>query len=55
MGHPLMAVLDPQAQIAILERELEWAHLTIEKRNAQIRLLEERLRQRRIQLSGSAQ
>ena len=52
MGHPPMAVLDPQAQIAILESELEWAHLTIEKRNAQIRLLEERLRQRRIQLFG---
>lgn len=47
-----MAALDPQAQIAMLERELEWAHLTIEKRNAQIRLLEERLRQRRIQLLG---
>ena len=36
----------------MLERELEWAHLTIEKRDAQIRLLEERLRQRRIQLLG---
>ncbi len=47
-----MAVLDPQTRIAMLERELEWAHFTIEKRNAQIRLLEERLRQRRIQLLG---
>lgn len=54
-----MAALDPQAHIAMLERELQWAHhklqwanLTIEKREAQIRLLEERLRQRRIQLLG---
>lgn len=40
-----MTVLDPQAQIARLERELEWAHLKIQ-------VLEERLRQRRIQLLG---
>ena len=33
-------------------RELQWAELTIEKRDAQIRMLEERLRQRRIQLLG---
>ena len=47
-----MAALDPQAHIAMLERELQWAHLTIEKRDAQIRQLEERLRQRRIQVLG---
>src|ERR1700676_622178 len=54
-----MAALDPQAHIAILERELQgahrelqWANLTIEKRDAQIRLLEERLRQQRIQVLG---
>src|ERR1700726_1003160 len=40
-----MAVLDPQAHIAILERELQWAHLKIQ-------VLEERLRQRRIQVLG---
>ncbi len=47
-----MAALDPQARIAILERELQWANLTIEKRDVQIRLLEERLRQQRIQVLG---
>jgi transposase len=54
-----MAALDPQAHIAMLERELQgahrelqWAHLTIEKRDVQIRLLEERLRQQRIQVLG---
>src|SRR5579863_3085458 len=47
-----MAVLDPQARIVMLERELEWAQLTIQKREAQIRALEERLRQRRIQVLG---
>ena len=36
----------------MLERELEWANLTIQKRDAQIRALEERLRQRRIQVLG---
>jgi transposase len=36
---------DPQARIAVLERELSWAHLKIQ-------VLEERLRQRRIQLLG---
>src|SRR5579864_3998199 len=40
-----MAAFDPQAHIAMLERELEWAHLKIQ-------VLEERLRQRRIQLLG---
>jgi transposase len=47
-----MAALDPQARIAVLEHELEWANFTIQKRDAQIRALEERLRQRRIQLLG---
>ena len=47
-----MAALDPQAHIAMLERKLQWAHLTIEKRDAQIRLLKERLRQQRIQVLG---
>src|ERR1700704_7104313 len=54
-----MAALDPQARIAILERELHsanrelhWANFTIQKRDAQIRLLEERLQQRRIQVLG---
>ncbi len=47
-----MTVLDPQTRIATLESELQWAELTIEKRDAQIRMLEERLRQRRIQLLG---
>jgi len=54
-----MAAFNPQARIAMLEsalqsasRELHWANLTIQKREAQIRLLEERLRQRRIQVLG---
>ena len=40
-----MAALHAQARIAMLERELEWARLKIQ-------VLEERLRQRRIQLLG---
>jgi len=47
-----MAALHPQARIAMLEHELEWANFTIQKRDAQIRALEERLRQRRIQVLG---
>jgi transposase len=54
-----MTVLDPQARIAMLERELQsahhelnWANLTIQKREAQIRALEERLRRQRIQVLG---
>jgi transposase len=47
-----MATQDPQTRITMLERELEWAHLTIEKRDVQIRVLQERLRQRRIQVLG---
>ncbi|HTX13784.1 MAG TPA: IS66 family transposase [Candidatus Baltobacteraceae bacterium] len=40
-----MAALDPHAHIAMLERELEWAHLKIQ-------VLEERLRQQRIKMLG---
>jgi transposase len=40
-----MAAADPQLRIAMLERELAWAHLKIQ-------VLEERLRQRRIQMLG---
>jgi transposase len=40
-----MAAFDPQARITTLERELQWAHLKIQ-------VLEERLRQRRIQFLG---
>jgi transposase len=54
-----MAAADPQARIAMLEselriahHELNWAQLTIQKRDVQIRLLEERLRQRRRELLG---
>jgi len=47
-----MAVLDPQARIAVLERELHWASLKIQVQDVKIRVLEERLRQRRIQLLG---
>jgi len=45
-------VLDPQVRVAVLERELQWAQFTIQKRDVQIRLLEERLRQQRIQFLG---
>jgi transposase len=61
-----MAAADPQARIAILERalhaaqrelsstshELHWAQLTIQKKDAVIRLLEERLRKQRIGFLG---
>ena len=61
-----MAASDPQARIAMLEQtlaaaqrelnstshELHWAHLTIQKKDAVIRLLEERLRKQRIGLLG---
>lgn len=45
-------VLDPQVRVAVLEGELQWAQFTIQKRDVQIRLLEERLRQQRIQFLG---
>ena len=61
-----MASADPQARIAVLERalnaaqrelnstshELHWAQLTIQKKDAVIRLLEERLRRQRIGFLG---
>lgn len=47
-----MAPLNLQARVAKLERELYWAQLTIHQRDAQIRLLEERLRRQRIQVLG---
>jgi transposase len=61
-----MAAADPQARIAVLERaldaaqrelsctshELHWAQLTIQKKDAVIRLLEERLRKQRIGFLG---
>ena len=61
-----MASADPQARIARLERaldsaqrelsttshELHWAQLTIQKKDAVIRLLEERLRKQRIGFLG---
>ena len=61
-----MASADPQARIAMLERalnsaqhelrstshELQWAQLTIQKKDAVIRLLEERLRKQRIGFLG---
>ena len=40
-----MTPSDPQARIAVLERELQWAHLKIQ-------VLEERLRQQRIKMLG---
>src|SRR5438477_1611822 len=47
-----MAVLDPQARIVVLERELHWATLRIQGQDVKIRRLEERLRQRRIRRLG---
>jgi transposase len=56
-----MAAADPQVRIATLEaalrvasRELHWANLTIQKRDAEIQLLEERLRKQRIRFLGAA-
>src|SRR5580700_9372752 len=55
----LMAAADPQVRIATLEaalrvasRELHWANLTIQKRDAEIQLLQERLRKQRIGFLG---
>jgi len=42
-----MAVADPQVRIALLERELQWAHLKIQ-------VLEERLRKQRVGFLGPA-
>src|SRR5580700_7997813 len=55
----LMAAADPQVRIATLEaalrvasRELHWANLTIQKKDAEIQLLQERLRKQRIGFLG---
>jgi len=47
-----MAAADAQARIEMLERALHWAQLTIQKKDAVIRLLEERLRKQRIGFLG---
>jgi len=54
-----MAAADPQMRIATLEtalrvahRELHWANLTIQKKDVEIQLLEERLRKQRIGFLG---
>jgi transposase len=56
-----MAAADPEVRIETLEaalraasRELHWAHLTIQKKDAEIRWLEERLRKQRIVFLGPA-
>lgn len=43
---------DPQVRIEMLERALHWANLTIQKKNAEIQLLVERLRKQRIGFLG---
>jgi hypothetical protein len=54
-----MATADPQVRIATLEtalqatsRELHWANLTIQKKDAEIQLLQERLRKQLIGFLG---
>ena len=47
-----MSVVDPQARIEMLERALHWAQLTIQKKDAEIQLLQERLRKQRIEMLG---
>ena len=49
-----MAAADPEARIEMLEQALNWAHLTIQKKDAEIRLLTERLRKQRIGFLGPA-
>src|SRR5580698_11053958 len=47
-----MAAADPQVRIERLERALQWANLTIQKKDAEIQLLQERLRKQRIGFLG---
>ena len=54
-----MAAADPELRIERLEaalrmasRELQWANLTIQKKDAEIQLLQERLRKQRIGFLG---
>ena len=47
-----MAAADPQVRIEKLERALHWANLTIQKKDAEIQLLQERLRKQRIGFLG---
>jgi transposase len=47
-----MAAADPQARIETLERALHWAQLTIQKKDAEIHQLLERLRKQRIGFLG---
>src|SRR5579862_7481872 len=47
-----MAAADPQVRIEMLERALQWAQLTIHKKDAEIRPLQERLRKQRIGFLG---
>ena len=47
-----MAAADPQVRIQMLEQALHWAQLTIQKKDAEIQLLQERLRKQRIGFLG---
>ena len=47
-----MVAADPQVRIEMLERALHWANLTIQKKDAEIQLLQERLRKQRIGFLG---
>jgi transposase len=49
-----MAAADPQLRIETLERALHWAQLTIQKKDAEIQQLLERLRKQRIGFLGPA-
>src|SRR5882724_3571283 len=49
-----MAAADPQARIETLERALHWAQLTIQKKEAEIQQLLERLRKQRVGFLGPA-
>jgi len=49
-----MAAANPQVRIEMLERALHWAQLTIQKKEAEIQLLQERLRKQRLGFLGPA-